>query len=993
MFEWQKASQETDGIPHYDELLKFLNLRAQAAETCSSEAKKQIVSKRTSPRSVATFTVNSSDSTSISNCHLCKTQKHHLYFCPQFKSLPRDKMLATVRSIGVCINCLKPGHISKNCRSNSRCKKCQKPHNTLLHIDAKSPTVENGQTPLHTAETVEASALSIEPATPSYTQASTGGTLLMTCQMFVHAPDGTHVKARGLLDSGSSASFISERLAQTLRLPLSARSIRISGITGMSRGSALQSVTSFSISPILSSAETLQLSALVVPRITCDIPTQPVHFNAEWRHLDGLHLADPNFGEPRRIDVLLGIDVYAEVMLQGQRNGPPGTPSAFETKFGWVLSGKTDRITIPSIATSYHLNAESDDILRKFWEIEECPKNATNHSSEERAVVQHFANNHRRNSDGRFVIPLPKDPQARPLGESRSSAVRRFLSLERALRSKGRFEEFASVMNEYLDLKHAEVVPEADLFKPMQETFYLPMHAIHKEESTTTKLRIVFDASAKSSSGVSLNDGLLVGPTVHPSLIDVLLVFRTHRIALTTDVSKMYRAIELSSEDKDLHRFVWRNDPQDHLRNYRMTRLTFGVSASSFAANMAVKQNAIDFACDYPLAAECVDCSFYVDDGLTGANSIPEATELQQQLQELFSKGGFLLRKWNSSDSQAIQHLHAELKGSKLNQDMPSSEEYTKTLGMRWNIQRDCFTVVVPPPGDLKTVTKRGLVSDIAKTFDAHGWVSPSTIKAKIFMQRLWELKVDWDDNIPKDIHESWLHWRSELHLLSQVAIPRCYLDKESQVQSQELHGFSDASEVAYAAVVYIRTTFVSGDVHISLVMSKSKVAPIKRLTIPRLELCGAQLLARLLHHVRSVLSISLSHVFAWTDSTIVLNWLDGSPRRFKTYVGNRISTIIDLIPFERWRHVRSADNPADCSSRGLYPSELINHTLWWNGPAWLKEHSTQWPQTLHLPQNESEFDEREIILLSVDQNRSPIVDCDRFSSFTALKRITAWVY
>ena len=209
--------------------------------------------------------------------------------------------------------------------------------------------------------------------------------------------------------------------------------------------------------------------------------------------------------------------------------------------------------------------------------------------------------------------------------------MKRFLSLERSLYSKGQFQKFSTVMEEYFKMNHAELVPVADLQKPPKEIFYLPMHAVRKEHSSTTKLRVVFDASAKSANGISLNDLLLVGLTVHSPLIDVLLRFRLHHVALTADVSKMYRAIELVPSDRDLHRFVWRRTSEEPLQDYCMTRVTFGVSTSSFAANMSLKQNALDFAVDYPQAAKVVEDSFYVDDGLTGADSIQDAIELRKQ--------------------------------------------------------------------------------------------------------------------------------------------------------------------------------------------------------------------------------------------------------------------------------------------------------------------------------------------------------------------------
>ena len=208
------------------------------------------------------------------------------------------------------------------------------------------------------------------------------------------------------------------------------------------------------------------------------------------------------------------------------------------------------------------------------------------------------------------------------------------------------------------------------------------MHAVIKASSTTTKVRAVFDA--KSSSGVSLNDQLLVGPTVHTSLVDILLQFRLHRVALTTDISRMYRAVLLPESERDLHRFVWRRDPTDVLKDFRMTRLTFGVSAS-FTANMAVKQNATDFTGEFPQAASAVYTSFYVDSSLTGTNSLEEAIRLQQQLQELFARGGFLLRKWKSSTPDVLRHLPPHLLDESPCQALPDPDGFSKALGIEWN--------------------------------------------------------------------------------------------------------------------------------------------------------------------------------------------------------------------------------------------------------------------------------------------------------------------
>lgn len=981
MFEWQKHSNSSPDVPHYHELLEFVNLRAQASENSIPEKKTSSHEMRKNFKPVTAFPVNATPTTAES-CVLCKTSSHPLFSCGKFKSLPHDKKIATVKANNLCINCLRSGHFLRQCKSLHRCRECQKPHHSLLHVDMKNDVT--------TVVPPQSS------STPVQSHTATGlkpSSLLMTCQILVTSPSGLSTKARALLDSASSASFISERLARLLHLPRSQHPTSISGIAGITCDSSSHFVTTFHTSSWNNPNKQFDVSAIVIPRVTCELPAHPVPLDACWKHLEGLQLADPDFGRPSSIDILLGVDVFVGALLQGRRAGPPGSPIALETKFGWVLAGGTEPHSLTTELVSHYVSLLSgDDLLRRFWEVEEAPPEGPILSAEEKAVMRHFETNHSRSTDGRFVVPLPKRTDVPSLGESRSQAVRRLLSMERSLHAKKQFTEFAAVMEEYFTLGHAEQVPIVDLQKPPQQVFYLPMHAVRKESSATTKTRVVFDASARSASGVSLNDILMVGPNIHPSLIDVLLRFRLHHVALTADVSKMYRAVELVEGDRDYHRFVWRRSQDEPLVDYRMKRVTFGVSASSFAANMSVKQNAIDFTAKYPHAVVAVDESLYVDDCLTGADTVEEAASLQSELQDLFGEAKFLLRKWNSSHPNALDHVPPELKESHFTQVIPEPTGYTKTLGIEWNSKEDVFRLAITDPPAADNLTKRLLTSDIAKTFDVLGWFSPSVIKAKILLQKIWERKVDWDEIVPQDLLEVWQRWRSELKLLSNKHLPRCHFPCGARRCSTQLHGFSDASEEAFAAVVYLRVVDPNGTIHVSLVMSKTRVAPLKRMTIPRLELCGAHLLSQILSHVREVLKLPDCEVYAWTDSMVVLGWLSGDPRKFKPYVGNRVTRIVEAVPSNKWRHVSGLDNPADCASRGLFPSELLQHHLWWNGPRWLELDPASWPQHLSSYPCDAPEEERQTCFASITQDHNPI-DINHYSSFTRLKRVTAWMF
>ena len=190
-----------------------------------------------------------------------------------------------------------------------------------------------------------------------------------------------------------------------------------------------------------------------------------------------------------------------------------------------------------------------------------------------------------------------------------------------------------------------------------------------------------------------------------------------------------------------------------------------------------------------------------------------------------------------------------------------------------------------------------------------------------------------------------------------------------------------------YAGVVYLRMTGAQGRVHTSLVTSKTKVAPIERLTLPRLELCGANLLAK---HTMQSLNIPLQDVYAWTDSMIVLSWLDGNPRRFKTYVGNRVSCIIEMIPTSHWRHVSGSQNPADCAFRGLL---LLEYSSWSSGPEWLRLSPSIWPkQRMPSHAHITTDEDKEVSLVSIVVPETPVLNLKDYSSFSRLKYVTAWI-
>ncbi|GBN83092.1 hypothetical protein AVEN_233324-1 [Araneus ventricosus] len=330
----------------------------------------------------------------------------------------------------------------------------------------------------------------------------------------------------------------------------------------------------------------------------------------------------------------------------------------------------------------------------------------------------------------------------------------------------------------------------------------------------------------------------------------------------------MYRQIRIQSEDADFQRIIWRTDTNHPLSTYRLLTATYGTSCAPYLAIRTLHQLAADEMSTSPEACKITREPFYVDDLLTGANSVSHAKVLVSEINRVPQSGGFTLKKWASNIVDVLDSIPAE---SKLQKNEISIDESSlvKILGVHWNSHQDTLQIKITDPQEV--LTKRQLLSVIARIFDPLGILSPTTIVLKILMQVLWKNQLSWDASIPHEILKTWKTFQSELSFLKDIKLPRYLKNVYLESVIVQLHGFCDASSKAYAAIIYIRVLTDTGEIFVTFVAAKTRVAPLKQLTIPKLELCSALLLAQLYQSVISSISVLIHSTFLWSDSQIAL--------------------------------------------------------------------------------------------------------------------------
>lgn len=977
--DWETFSYKsnTDDLPSWADLKGFLESKFRTLELVNPVNTMLIERTKEKSNQKRSFHITSPPEKS---CLLCN-EKHSLCHCKQFAKMSVIERNNYVKSKNLCFNCMSTGHSALKCRLPMTCRICRRRHHTLLHSTRSEEAVAHTSVaniqPQSSNTNVEENEVQANAMMTSHFSANRGYALLATAVVKVRSETGHSIILRALIDQGSQASFISERAAQLLKLKKKSIQGNIVGVG--STKTRINSVVQLYIHSTFNTQFCLSTEAFVISKqVTTKLPSKSI-ITRDWPHLTGLQLADPAYNKPGHIDLLLGVQEYAKIIQQDIVKGPAGTPCAQKTELGWILFGHIgdSEQGAPSLLVMHH-QIDLDSMLRSMWELESDKDRKF--TQEERRCEEIYENTYKRNEEGRFIVNLPfkTENQLSPEGNSKEIALKRFLQLEKRFEKMPKLREnYTKVIEEYVNLGHAEEIPREEYDK---RAVYLCHHAVVRDDSESTPTRVVFDASCKGTNGISLNDELLVGPQLQEDLRNIIMRWRMHAICFVSDIIKMYRMVLVARKHVDFQRILWRKDTDEEIKEYRLLTVTFGTAPAPYLAVKTLRQLAEDEGSKFPVASKITKEDFYVDDVLSGYDTVEEAIAASKELIKVLKRGGFELQKWSSNSAAFMRSIEPEKRSTRVQLNL-KIDGTIKTLGILWNLSTDVFNYNLNLPAVPKRITKRSILSDVQKLFDPLGWIAPCIVTAKILIQKLWLARVDWDEEVDVNLSEEWLNIRKDFESVKEISIDRWIRTSNKNVDVTELHGFCDASEKAYAAVVYGRILNSEGKVITKILAARTRVAPVKSVSLPRLELCGAVLLAKLLTNVAQAMRIPESRIFAWTDSTIVLSWLCGEPWRWKQFVANRVVEILDNISNNQWHHVSSEHNPADIASRGALISNLKGCNLWWDGPEWLKNNEINFIK----PNNIFTELERRNIQVNLKVEEDGIIKLEEFNNLNEL--------
>jgi len=916
-------------------------------------------------------------------CKACG-EAHRLFDCSTFREMKPHERLKFVKDCKLCENCLMSNHLVSECRKQTVCSVpgCTQKHTKFIHVDQGKET--------ESARKIEARENDANVTNSSVKYANVKAHVSSDMRINVHVPvvsvrANDQVETVALLDCASTNSFCTKRLASELGLKGKMVNYNLSTLSKSEENRKTQLVDL-----TLTSLDRSQVLKLSCVYLVDDIPANVPNVNlSEYPHLSDLPLNPVK----SNVEILIGQDHSEALVPLESRKGEPGDPFAVRTLFGWSLNGPAAISGPVSRNVLCHFisassSAEIENEINKLWSLENegIGESEVSMSNNDKRVLKLWESTVGR-SNGKYVLPIPfKEGVSVP--NNMVVAIHRLKSLRISLAKKGLTARYNDEIDKLLVNGHAEKVPSSEMQDHVHDTWYLPHHAVISDKKPG-KLRVVFDCSSKFL-GESLNDKCLQGPDVNNKLLHVLLRFRLYPFAIMGDIEKMYYQVRVSESDRNYLRFLWIDDAGDVI-HYRMTSHVFGGVWSGSAATYALRRTVKDFHNGRSDVSDAVHDSFYVDDCLISFASRETAVSVIGGLKSLLLKGGFNLTKFVTNDAQLLLQIPEKDRASEIKPFLPESD--SKALGIRWNPASDVlyFGVAI----NEENVTRRAMLRIISSVFDPLGIISPVLILARILFQDATRLKYEWDQVISSELKVRWLNCVSSLKCLDRVRLGRCIVPCGFEDAFLELHHFSDASERAYGICSYLRCVNKDGRIHVAFVCGKGKVAPIKAVSIPRLELQAAVLAVRVDLLLKKELRLDLARSTFWVDSQIVLQYISNDSRRFQVFVGNRVGEIRRQTVPDQWKHVNGSVNPADIVSRGATPQELMLSN-WLAGPCLLHTFKGEWEEqspVCPLTDHDPEVRKQKIVSHVIDAVDSNPIDLliQHYSSWYKLKRAVGW--
>ena len=993
------------------ELLKFMQIEiessedARQVESAFSHEKEQATKKKynvdtrysrtnVDNRYSRTPSAAALNTVTQKSCIFCpESSDHYVEQCRKAKSLSMYDRKEILFKENACWCCLKRGHRKAECRFLRKlsCEICKRQHHTLLHEEKLK-----GNTGC----------------------ASCSNEVLMpVAKGRLIGPTGKQIEVNILLDPASDQSFVDKATSEALELQGSTVELSIGGITGHVDEVKTRRVVKATVKNRHHLEKYKEVELIELPVIFDNLSRPGVTQQVlDAKYIKNFQLADDYTQKNNcNINVLLGRNNYYSV-VSGRVRRAQDKPIAIETIFGWVLvSDSSNTCSAGSnmicMLTSTKQVDQISQQLKRFWEIEEiCPENKSKWTQRETQTFDEFKNS-LEFSDQKYTVKLPmiEEPHEETYSyTNKSLATNRFLKRQKKFSKDPKFEEkYTEAVTEYIGSGYAEKVQEK--YEP-EGCNYIPHQVVIKEESTSTKVRLVFDGSAAEKGEKSINERLEKGPILQPLLSSILLRFRLHRIALTSDVRKMYLMIQIAQEHRNKLRFLWQNEDTKEIEVYKNCVLPFGLRCSPFLAVGVVQHHLMKYEKEYPALVKEMIESTYIDDLLTGVETEDAALTMYEDSSKIMKEASMEMRKWNTNNERIKEVFKKDGVAAETSKTISDNAENTyKLLGITYNPEEDQFQfnvqgIVEKAHNNEARITKRVILSTSPMLYDPIGWLNPFIITVKLLIQALWESGVEWDEAVPPDIEKKWKKWIEELSHLQSLRINRRYNQSEKPVDHDrsEIHIFGDASEAAYAAVCYLKTYDIEGKSEVALMYCKSKVAPIKKVTLPRLELQAAVLAAKMLKFIKEELKMPNIKTFMWTDSTITYHWIRSSSRLYKTWVHNRVELIHEICDPSDWQWCPGSTNPADLPSRGVSMKDLVTSNKWWGGPSWLNESPELYPKAENLTKPPEEILERKTVCMLQQsfKRKMPIevrlagklINHLNYSKFRILIRTTAYL-